>query len=509
MQQRQSIVLASAEAWPYAKAGGLGDVASALATALAATGCQVTLALPGYGWIDRSAFRRLEATLTIPVGRTQEPCGLLLGTLPETTVRVLLLDHPGYFHRPGIYGDPENGAEYDDAVARYVFFSRALLAALPVLGPAPDIVHLNDHHCALAAAYRATGVDATEPFLRRTALVLGIHNLGYQGVYDARFLEVTGLPAALLAPTAALEFWGRMNFLKAGVVFADVLTTVSPTYAREIQESPTLGHGLDGVLRTRHADLYGILNGIDTAVWDPQRDPLIPARYDAVNREGKAACKHALQLRSGLPPGVRLPLFGVVTRLVEQKGIDLLLDALDEILRRPVQLVVLGQGNPEYAARLRERARVYPDQLAVHVGYDDTLAHWIEAGSDFFLMPSRYEPCGLNQMYSMRYGTVPVVRATGGLADTVQDWDGHRGTGFVFHPYRPEALLGALDRAVHAYRDDLQLAALVRAGMSQDFSWRRAAEHYLRVYGTALERRLAAPTAAAATTQEAPERLGH
>lgn len=491
MTPRRSVVLAAAEAVPFAKSGGLGDVTGALAAALSAAGARVTIVLPAYGHIDTQelGFQRLAASFTVPVGNRDEACTLWWGRQPRSDAATLLIDHPGYFHRAGMYLDADSGAEYDDAAARWIFFSRALLAALPHLGKAPDVLHLNDHHCALAAAYRAVGAGFPAAYLQHTAVVFGIHNLGYQGLYDAADFVLTGLPAACMAPLGPLEFWGRMNAMKAGLVLADTLVTVSPTYAREIQESPDFGFGLEGVLRTRHQNLFGILNGIDESIWDPGRDPLLPARFDRTRMEGKAVCKRALQERSGLPAEPRTPLFGIVSRLVEQKGIDLLLAALDLLGEARLQVVLLGRGDPEIEARLIERARSLPARLAVYLDFDDTLAHWIEAGSDFFLMPSRYEPCGLNQMYSMRYGTVPVVRRTGGLADTVQDWDGSSGTGFVFGPATAAALASSITRAVAVYQDDTQMQALRRAGMRQDFSWSRSARCYLEVYDLAVERR--------------------
>jgi starch synthase len=282
-----------------------------------------------------------------------------------------------------------------------------------------------------------------------------------------------------------------MNFMKAGLVFSDALVTVSPTYAQEIQSDPALGSGLEGVLRERGNDLYGILNGIDTHTWDPERDPWLAAPFSRAHPEGKAACKRALQQRSDLEPGPHTPLFGMISRFVEQKGIELLLEALDALIQMPLQLVLLGQGEPAHEARLHDAARSHRGRITVHVGFDDRLAHEIEAGCDFYLMPSRYEPCGLNQMYSMRYGTVPIVRRTGGLADTVIDWDPRTGsgTGFVFEPYAADALLDAVRRALAAYGDATQMRRLIDAGMQADFSWANSTRRYLEVYGNALQRR--------------------
>ncbi len=508
------VVLAAAESVPYAKTGGLADVIGGLAPALAAIGCDTSIVLPAHGIIDRAAFgfeRLANVRLEVPVGSRSETASVLQGRLPgASAVRVFLLDHSGYFDRRGIYADPSTGGEYDDALERWIFFSRALLAALPVLGPPPDVLHLNDHHCALAAAYRAVGADVPAGFLQRSAVVFGIHNLAYQGVYGAESHGLTGLPAALMAPLGPLEFWGRINLMKSALVFADTLVTVSPTYAREIQSTPELGAGLEGVLHEREHELFGILNGIDTGAWDPARDPLLPRPYDSNHLEGKAECKSALQRRCGLAVAPRVPLLGMVSRLVEQKGIDLVLEALPQLLALPLQLVVLGRGEPAFEASLRAAAEQQPERLAVNIDYDDELARWIEAGSDFFLMPSRYEPCGLNQMYSMRYGSIPVVRRTGGLADTVQDWNGESGTGFVFAPYTSRALLDAVQRCMQAFQNAATMSSLVKACMRQDFSWARSALRYRQVYALSVaKRRGGAVGAASARIAAAPGREGH
>jgi starch synthase len=494
MREVPRVVLAAAEAVPLAKAGGLGDVTSALASALTAAGCEVTLLLPAYGFIDRSQLRvrPLHGFRTfVRIAERDEPVQLLEGVLPGTAVRLLLIDHEGFFARDGIYEDPVRGEEFTDAVERWVFLSRAVLAALPALGLAPDVLHLNDYHVALSAAYRSVEARAGHRFLARTGIVLGLHNLGYQGCYPAERFDVTGLPGEFMASMGALEFWGQMNFLKAGLVHADLLTTVSPTYAREIQESAECGYGLQDLLRQRSDDLVGILNGIDTNRWDPASDALIPARYDSTSLAGKAECKRTLQRRSGLVPDAHVPLFGMISRLVTQKGVDLLLETLPRMLRMPLQVVLLGRGQREYERRLATIAREHPGRISIQLVFDDALAHWIEAGSDFFLMPSRYEPCGLNQMYSMRYGTVPLVRRTGGLADTVRDWDpkSRQGTGFVFDAYSADAFLATIRRACAIYKNPELFALLRQSGMQEDFSWARSARSYLALYERARARR--------------------
>jgi starch synthase len=492
------VVLATTEAVPFAKAGGLADVTSALASALARLHVDVTLLLPAYSFIEREAGRFTAACtspLEVALGGRTERFRLHRGELPGTPVHVVLIEHDGFFGRPGIYQDEKTGAEYADAVARYVFLSRAILAALPALGPPPDILQLNDHHTALAAAYRLVGPPEQVQTLAPTGIVLGIHNLGYQGVYDAEHFDLTGLPESWMQPLGALEFWGRMNFMKVGIVHADVVTTVSPTYAREIQESDKNGHGLQGVLHERGDDLCGILNGIDVDAWDPARDARLPALYDADHLAGKAACKRALQQRFGLDLEPAVPLFGLIGRLVDQKGIDVLLAAASDLLSMPLQLVVLGKGQREYEERLRALSRARPGRVAVRIGFDEELAHCSEAACDFYLMPSRYEPCGLNQMYSLRYGTVPVARRTGGIADTVHDCaaDPQIGNGFLYDPHTSEALVDAVRRALVAFQDPGRMRRLIRIGMSADFSWDASARRYLDVYRRALQKRPVQP----------------
>lgn len=492
MSHTPHVVLAATEAVPLAKAGGLADVTSALAEALAGLGCDVTLILPAYGFIERQTHGlrpRAGFSGSVPVGSDIEPVRLLDGTLSGGEVRLLLVEHEGFFGRDGIYSDPVRGEEYADAAQRWVYLSRAVLAALPALGRAPDILHLNDYHVALSALYRNLDLSNGNALCAQTGVVLALHNLGYQGIYPADRFALTGLPPELMYSMGALEFWGSMNFLKAGLVHADLLTTVSPTYAREIQEASPHGSGLEGVLRERGDDLVGILNGIDTRVWDPATDPTLPARYDATTLGGKSACKRALQERSGLHVETDVPVFGMISRLVHQKGIDPLLEALPAMLKRPLQVVVLGRGHPDYEKRLESMARLYPGRLSVQLDFDDAMAHWIEAGSDFFLMPSLYEPCGLNQMYSQKYGTLPLVRKTGGLADTVEPWNPEtgEGTGFVFEHADVQGVRWALGVALEAWNRPEVWRKLRQNAMAKDFSWdRRGAEYvalYERVFG--------------------------
>jgi starch synthase len=379
-----------------------------------------------------------------------------------------------------VYG--ERGGEYGDNAERFALLSRAALASPAALGRRPRIVHANDWQTGLVP-WLLRHEHAHDPALAGAKSVFTIHNLAYQGVFPKQVLPFIGLPWDVFH-LDAMEFYDQVSFMKAGLTFADALTTVSPTYAREVL-TPQEGAGLDPLLRHRRDALHGILNGIDVAEWDPVRDPHLPAHYSARDLAGKGACKASLQRELGLPVRPDVPLVGIVSRLADQKGVDLVVASVPQIVLREAQLVVLGTGSHAYEEAFRRAAAAHPAQVAARIGFDEGLAHRIEAGADVFLMPSRYEPCGLNQMYSLRYGTVPVVRAVGGLEDTVEDFDGwNRGTGFKFRDYAPGALLLALRRALEAWRDQRAWRALVLRGMAQDFSWDRSARGYEALYGT-------------------------
>jgi len=475
------VVMLSPEVYPYAKTGGLADVLAALPPALVAAGVEVTVCVPGY----RSALRAAGTPapgprLYAPIASRMEAAEIV--RLPGAPVPTVLLRADRYFDRDGLYG--EGGQDYPDNAERFAFFCRAALEWLRAEREPPDVLHVHEWQAALAPAFlRATA--ALYPELGRVRTVLTLHNLAFQGRFPADHWHVLNLDARYFVPEF-LEFYGEINFLKAGMVFADALTTVSPRYAAEIQ-TPAFGEGLDGVLRARGAALRGILNGIDDAVWDPATDPHLPARYRAGDLAGKARCKRALQAELGLDVGDDAPLLGVVSRLAEQKGFDLLAVALPPALEAwDAELAVLGSGEERYERWVRELEGRFPGRVGARVGFDEGLAHRIEAGADVFLMPSRFEPCGLNQFYSLRYGTVPIVHATGGLDDSVAEFDPATGTGtgFKFTPYTPDAFLAALERALRTRRDPALWARLVANGMAQDFSWSRAAAEYRALYET-------------------------
>ncbi|ROR32872.1 glycogen synthase GlgA [Inmirania thermothiophila] len=483
------VLFVASEAVPLVKTGGLGDVAGALPPALRRLRQDVRLLLPAYPEARARAGRlRPAARLTLP------PLGeavLLAGRLPGTSVPLWLLDAPA-FRREGHPYTAPGGHDWPDNPQRFALLARAA-AEIALdrcgLGWRADVLHAHDWQTALAPALLAAERD-------RPATVFTIHNLAYRGIYGREVFDALGLPAAWWHPEA-LEFWGAMAFIKGGLAFADRITTVSPTYAREIR-TPTHGEGLDGLLRARSERLHGILNGVDYALWDPRHDPHLPCRYGPGRLQGKAACKAALQAELGLEPDPAAPLVVHVGRLVAQKGVDLLVDAAAALWpRRRFQLAVLGTGDPALERAVRDAAAAHPGRMAARIGYDEALAHRMEAGADLFAMPSRFEPCGLSQLYSLRYGTLPVVRRTGGLADTVIDALPHHlraglATGFVFDQAEPWALAEALGRALDLYRDRRAWRRLQDTGMGLDFGWPESARQYLAVYRAAVADRDAA-----------------
>jgi starch synthase len=474
------ILFVASEAHPLVKTGGLGDVCGSLPVALQSLGSDVRLLLPGYhDALHQIGEIKVVARVIVP--SLAQPVRLLEGRLPGTQVIVWLVDFPPAFDRPGNpYLDAYGHAWHDNA-ARFALLARvavALASRRAGLDWQPDIVHCHDWQSGLVPALLS--LEAHRP-----ATVFTIHNLAYQGRFPADTLASIGLPYSFWSPES-LEFYGELSFMKGGLVYADRITTVSPNYAREIQ-TPEFGEGLDGMLRHRATHLTGLLNGIDDAAWNPARDPHLAAAYSLQRPAGKRRNKAALQEQFGLPPSPDLPLIGMVGRLAYQKGLDLFLAALPELMALPVQFALLGTGDTGIQKALQNAAEQYRGRIAVHIGYDEATAHRIEAGADMFLMPSRFEPCGLNQMYSLRYGTVPIVRHVGGLADTVVDatpatLDAGTATGFSFTQADPRILVATVERALALYRDRRTWKILMATGMRQDFSWRHSAAEYLRMY---------------------------
>ncbi len=491
-----NIVYCSPEVAPFAKTGGLADVAGALPKFLDELGHSVAVFMPFYR-TTRTYFEQRDAdhaaaatgvSVSVPVLDRRPAAEIFEAHLPGSPVPVYLIASDGYYDRPDLYVDRARHDDYPDNCERYVFFSRAVLEAIEALGLRPDVIHCNDWQTGLLPAYLRT-FCADRPPLSDARTVFTIHNLGYQGLFPQSEMNTTGLDWGLFN-WQQLEFHGKLNCLKAGLVFADILSTVSRRYADEIQ-TEEFGCGLDGVLRERADDLFGVVNGIDYDVWNPETDRLIPADYSAGDLSGKAVCKRELLRALGLPEREGVPLCGIISRLAAQKGFDLLEAALDELMSLDLQLVVLGTGDRIYHELLESAAARYPKKLSVNLTFDNRLAHQIEAGCDMFLMPSRYEPCGLNQLYSLKYGTAPVVRATGGLADTIVDCtpetlaDG-TATGFTFDEHTPAELLRVVERAVAAYGRPEDWSRLVAIGMAQDWSWGRSAREHVALYERAV-----------------------
>jgi starch synthase len=472
----------ASEVAPYSKTGGLADVLAALPRAQSRLGHEVAVVTPRYRMVDPAKWNLARWLKPLPVwlgGETVE-VNVYEGHPPGGKVRLFLVDHPPSFDRDGLYQMP-GGADFADNARRFTLLGRAALAIAARMELWPDLLHGHDWQAGPALLH-ATHGDLGDRPRPRTAFT--IHNLAYQGLFPEHTIEQLGFPRSLWHPEG-FEYYGQLSFLKAGLVLADVITTVSPTYAEEIK-TPEQGMGLDGLLRARADRLVGILNGADYDVWSPDVDPNLARPFSKDDLSGKRACKAALQRELGLPQKATTPLCGTISRFAHQKGFDLLVGALPTLLaEEDVQYLVLGSGDAAVESELRALQTRFPQKLAVRVAYDDGLAHRIEAGCDLYLMPSRYEPCGLNQMYSLRYGTVPVVRATGGLEDTIVDFElrSRSGTGFKFTHYSVDALLDAWRRAIRLYTTDLDaFSRLQRRGMAQDFSWTAAAQRYTEAY---------------------------
>ena len=478
------ILFASSEAVPFAKTGGLADVAGALPKALQKLGVEVRLILPKYKGIEEKGLPISYPGRPISVPVSQR---MVEGEIAESRcdgVAVYLVEKDEYYYRDDLYSTQDG--DYIDNAERFVFFSRAVPEAIKATGFVPDVIHCNDWQTALVPVFLKTAYRQ-EPLLSRIATLLTIHNLGYQGLFWHLDWHLLNLGWEYFTPNF-LEFYGKINFLKGGIVFSDIINTVSQKYSREIQ-TPEFGAGLEGILRTRKDALYGIVNGIDYDEWRPEADAHIPAHYGAGDLSGKAVCKAALQKAFKLPEDPDTPVVSSISRLTDQKGFDLVSEGLERMLSCGIQYILLGTGERKYHELLSELAQKHPQSFSLKIAYDNALAHLIEAGSDMFLMPSRYEPCGLNQLYSLRYGTLPIVRAVGGLEDTIEDEPQRpeSRTGFKFRDYTVEAMLGALERALAAYRMPEAWRLMAVRCMKQDFSWEKSAEEYKALYEKAIK----------------------
>ena len=485
MKKPLRILFLSSEVTPFAKTGGLADVAGSLPDALKRLGADVSIALPFYRVTEEAGFspQLLFQGLQVPLGRATLTSHVLQ-TQTKEGVPVYLFQREDLFDRPNLYATPEG--DYYDNLERFTHFSRAALLFLKQTGSPVDVIHCHDWQTGLVPAYLKT-VYGDDALFASTATVFTIHNIGYQGLFPQEKLAICGLPPQVFQ-MEGLEYWGQISFLKAGMVYADALTTVSPSYAREIQ-NPEFGLGMEGVLQKRARDLHGILNGVDYERWSPDKDPDIPYPYDRHRPGEKARNKEALLNEMGLKEALQdRPLFGMISRLSAQKGCDLLVQVMPEMVGLGAGLVILGSGEEKYQALLDDMARKHPEAVSLRIGFDESLAHRIMAGADILLIPSLYEPCGLTQMYALKYGTVPLVRATGGLNDTIVPFDpqAKQGNGFKFGPYRAEALMGSVKEAVRLYQDPAAWQVLMANGMREDFSWDRSARRYLDLYESIL-----------------------
>jgi starch synthase len=492
IQESRRVVMFAAEATPYIKVGGLADVVGILPRVLAKMGARVHLVIPAHETAGRIGFDIRPSDISpfdVLLGAEVIRAEVMQARLPESDVDVFFVGGGGFFSRPGLYDDPVSGEGYPDNLRRFTFFAKAGIELMRRLGFPVDVIHCHDSQAALVPALLRT-MYLQDPFFARTGIMFTIHNLAYQGIYEKETLFQAGIGPQFFYPFSPFEYWGKVNLMKAGIETADLLTTVSPSYAQEIQSDPEFGCGLEGIVRNRADSLYGIVNGIDYGEWNPETDPFLPAHYSFENLEGKQECKARLLERMGLPkPAGRVPLIGIISRLADQKGFDLIGEAIDEIAVQDLQMVVLGTGQAKYHKMLESISARYPEKIAIKLAFDNELAHQIEAGSDMFLMPSRYEPCGLNQLYSLRYGAVPVVRSTGGLADTIVDYDlqSDCGTGFAFHEYRASEMMAALRRALSVFHDHERWQRLTARDMLQRWSWEESARKYLRLYEKMVE----------------------
>jgi starch synthase len=476
------VLIIGSEALPFSKTGGLADVLGALPPALARLGWQATVVLPRYR--DVPPGKKRVAAFPLAIGGQRHDVTLYDAAIDGA--RAILVDIPALFDRDQLYG--VGNADYPDNPRRFAFFVRAALEYAGQLAAPPSVIHAHDWQAGLVPVYLKT-FYAESATLAATPCVFTIHNLAYQGNFEPDWLPRLDLPWELLG-VDAMEFWGRISFLKGGINYSELITTVSPRYAEEIQ-TPELGFGFDGILRRRATDLFGVLNGIDVEQWNPARDVHLPQAFAADDLSGKRAAKAAVLREYGLrqdEAALRRPLVGMISRMVDQKGFDLIAALPNELAQLDASFAVLGTGEPRYQDFWRGLSALHPDRIGARIGFDERMAHLIEAGADIFLMPSRFEPCGLNQMYSMRYGTVPVVRRVGGLADTVRDFSSGQPdpTGFSFDEYTSPALLAALSHALALYRDPAGWQALQLAGMRQDHSWDRSAREYVKIYERAM-----------------------
>lgn len=485
------IAFVTTECVPYAKTGGLADVAGSLPKALEKLGCEVKIFLPKYLFIDESKYGlRYNWTIgemPIRINGVTRSVHLHQAKLPNSNVEVNFIDCPTYFNRGSIY---TNDMDEDE---RFILFSKGVIETLQRMQWTPDIIQCNDWQTGLIPLFIKDNYNWDRMF-DKTATVFTIHNIGYQGRFSTSTLFAAEIRGDLYYPNGPVEYENSVSFMKAGIVFSDIINTVSNKYSHEIL-LPEYGAGLHNVLNNRKEDVYGILNGVDYEEWNPETDKYLPYKYSAKDLSGKVKNKKFLMDHFNLPFDKNRPLIGIITRLVVQKGIDIIAEAINDLMNLDAQWIILGSGEDKYESMLHSLTQYYPERVATYIGYNNELSHLIEAGADIFVMPSRYEPCGLNQIYSLKYGTVPVVRKTGGLADTVKDWDEEKhlgfdhGNGFSFYDYTSYALLSSVERALNVFKQKDIWKKIQHNGMKLDFSWEKSAEKYLELYKLAKEKR--------------------
>lgn len=493
MGKKLNILFVASESTPFAKEGGLGDVVGALSTTLRRIGHDVRVVIPRYYRIDKArlGLKQVKRSLGVPMGIIGTLwCAVFERRMPVSGVPIYFIEHKQFFERNGsLYNEP-NGNAYGDNDFRYVFLSRAALELCKMINFRPDVIHVHDWHTAIIPVFLNT-IYKNDPLLGNSATLLTIHNMQHQGNFHKRLMDVLEIGLDHFN-YLDMEFYDRVNLLKGGIYHSTLINTVSPTYAKEIQ-TPEYGWGLDGVVRDRAKDFYGILNGVDYHEWNPESDPYIAAHYSEDDLSGKFVCKKDLQKTFGLPISGGVPILGMVSRLVYQKGIDVLAEAIHRILSYNIQFVLLGSGESWAHLYFRDLPKRYPKKFVCNIGYDDALAHKIKAGADFFFMPSRFEPCGLSQMYSLRYGTLPIVRATGGLNDTVEDFDERtlRGTGFKFNDLITDTICNTIKWAIYTYcTNEEAIKTLIRRAMRKRFRWEDSAKRYEELYYLAIKKHM-------------------
>lgn len=492
MAKGLNILFCTSEVTPYSKTGGLADVSNSLPQELNMLGNSVRIITPQYGSIDERKLRVYEikrlTNIEVPIGDKTSFFNVKSSFIVSSKVKVqvFLIENQEYFGKNSPYVDTKTGQDYSNNDERFIFFNRAVVKILGLLGWQPDIIHCNDWQTGLIPAYLKT-LYAKDPLFHSVKTIFTIHNIAFQGLFPYKSFLKTGLPDNIYNENG-VEYYNQFSFLKTGLIFSDVITTVSEKYAEEISSNHDYGCGFEEILKNRKKDLYGILNGVDYSVWNPEKDSLIPYRFSSKELPLKRENKKALCKQFKLEFNSEIPVIGIISRLSDQKGIDLIEKILKDLLKENIYFILLGQGEKKYQKFFESMAKKNNKKMGVYIGFSEELAHLIEAGSDIFLMPSRYEPCGLNQMYSIRYGTIPVVRATGGLADTISEYKKGKGNGFVFTKYDPKELLKAIQRALKVYKNKEDWNELRRSAMAYDYSWSVSAKKYVELYRTLMKK---------------------